>query len=140
MATLANSPIKKLRNKVEQKKRPPHSGAGALALIEGAEEIIGAIDFEELANPVATAILKHHGVETETYPDFEITDKAYIQIEILLQEIGLDVNLQREARGGNMIDYLPDNKKEWVIYLFLVRILRLSDQKATIDLEKFLKL
>lgn len=142
---LAHSDFNELTDKEIEKQsgaknKPPHAGAGALALIEGAEEIIEAIDFEELANPVATAILKHHGVETETYPDFEITDKDYSQIERLLQEVGVQVNLKRKARGGNMIDYLPDNRKEWVIYFLLVRILRLCDQKATMNLEKYLKL
>ncbi len=130
---------KEIEKQSGAKNKPPHAGAGALVLIEGAEEIIEATDFEELANPVATAILKHHGVETETYPDFEVDDNGYTQIVRLFEEIGVIVNLKRKARGGNMIDYLPGNKKEWVIYLFLVRILRLSDQKATIDFKKYLK-
>jgi len=141
---LAHSDFNELTDKEIEKQsgaknKPPHAGAGAFALIAGAEEIIDAEDFEELANPIATAILKHHGVETETYPDFEIADKDYTQIEKLLQEIGVTVNLKRKARGGKLTDYFPTNKVEWVIYLFLVRILRLSDQKATIDFEKYLK-
>jgi len=131
---------KEIEKQSGAKNKPPHAGAGALVLIEGAEEIIGATDFEYLANPVATAILKHHGVETETYPDFEVDDKGYTQIIRLFKQIGVKANLRRKARGGRLTDYLPANKEEWVIYLFLVRILRLSDQKATIDFEKYLKL
>ena len=130
---------KEIEKQSGAKNKPPHAGAGAISLIEGAGEIIGSVDFEELANSVSTAILKHHGVETETYPDFEINDKDYIQIERLLHEIGITVNLKRKARFGKLTDYLPTNKEEWITYLFLVRILRLSDQKATIDFEKYLK-
>ena len=141
---LAHSDFNELTDKEIEKQsgaknKPPHAGAGAIALIEGAEDIIGAENFEDLANSLSTAILKHHGVETETYPDFEINDKDYTQIERLLHEIGITVNLKRKARGGKLIDYLPTNKEEWITYLFLVRILRLSDQKATIDFEKYLK-
>jgi CRISPR-associated endonuclease/helicase Cas3 len=119
--------------------KPPHAGAGAFSLTEHAEEIIGTDIFEELANSISTAILKHHGVETETYSDFEITDRDYIQIDRLLRDIGVNVNLKRKARGGKMTDFLPTNKDEWITYFFLVRILRLSDQKATFDFEKYLK-
>jgi CRISPR-associated endonuclease/helicase Cas3 len=121
------------------KSKPPHAGVGAFALIEHAEKIIGTDIFEELANSISTAILKHHGVDTETYSDFEITDKDYIQIDLLLRDIDVNVNLKRKARGGNMTDYLPANNDEWITYFFFVRILRLSDQKATIDLKKYLK-
>jgi CRISPR-associated endonuclease/helicase Cas3 len=141
---LAHSDFNELTDKgIEKqsgaKSKPPHAGAGAIALIEGAKEIIGSGFFEELTNSMATAILKHHGVETETYPDFDIHDKDYSQIERLLHEIGITINLKRKARGGKLTDYLPNNKEEWITYLFLVRILRLSDQKATIDFEKYLK-
>jgi CRISPR-associated endonuclease/helicase Cas3 len=121
------------------KNKPPHAGAGAFALIEHAEKIIGTNIFEELANSISTAILKHHGVDTETYSDFEITDKDYIQIDRLLRDIDVTVNLKRKVRGGNMTDYLPANNDEWVTYFFLARILRLSDQKATIDFVKYIK-
>lgn len=120
------------------KNKPPHAGVGALALIENAEEIIDSDSFEELANSIATAILKHHGINTETYPDFEIANKDYAQIERLLNEFDLTGTLKRKGRGGKLTDFLPSNKEEWVSYLFLVRILRLSDQKATIDFEKYI--
>jgi len=121
------------------KSKPAHAGVGALALIESAQEIIEATDFEDLANAIATAILKHHGIETESYPDFEIADKDYLQVELLLKNIGVSTTLKRKARGGKLTDYMPTNKEEWVIYLFFVRILRLSDQKATMNFEKYLK-
>lgn len=141
---LAHSDFNELTDKKIEKQsgannKPPHAGIGAFALIESAETIIDSSDFEELANSISTAILKHHGVETETYSDFDITEEDYKGIERLLKDIGIKTKLNRKARGGRLIDYLPENKEEWVIYLFLVRVLRLCDQKATMDFEKYLK-
>ena len=121
------------------KNKPPHAGAGAFAFIASAEDIIDSVNYEYLANSVSTAILKHHGVETETYPDFNITDENYKEVDKLLENIGIKTKLNRKARGGRLTDFMPENKEEWVIYLFLVRILRLCDQKATINFEKYLK-
>jgi CRISPR-associated endonuclease/helicase Cas3 len=119
-------------------RKPAHAGIGAYALIESAEEVINATDFDYLSNSISTAILKHHGVETETYPDFSIIDKDYKQIEDLLKELGLNVKLCQKGRKGKLIDNLPTNTEEWIIYLFFVRLLRLSDQKATMNFEKYL--
>ncbi len=119
-------------------RKPAHAGVGAFALIESAEEMINATDYDYLSNSISTAILKHHGVETETYPDFSIIDKDYKQIEDLLKDLGLNVKLPQKARRGKLIDNLPTNTEEWMIYLFFVRILRLSDQKATMNFENYL--
>lgn len=120
------------------KYKPPHAGIGAFALIENVQEIIDVSDFEELGNCVATAILKHHGVDTESYPDFDITNKDYLQINELLKSIRVTAKLNQSGRGGKMIESLPTNNEEWIIYLFLVRVLRLCDQKATMNFEKYL--
>ena len=64
----------------------------------------------------------------------------YKEIERLLGEIEIKATLPQKARGGRFTDYLPQNNEEWVIYFLLVRILRLCDQKATMNLEKYLKL
>ncbi len=129
---------KKIEIQSGAKRKPPHAGIGAFAFMKSAEGIIDATDYEELANSVSTAILKHHGVETGTYPDFSIGNDDYRQIENLLSELNFKVKLKQHERGGNMTDYLPENTEEWIIYLFCVRILRLSDQKATMDFEKYL--
>ncbi len=141
---LAHSDFNELTDKeLEQqsgaKNKPPHAGAGAFAFIANAENIIDSANFEDLANSVSTAILKHHGVETETYPDFNITDENYKEVDKLLENIEIKTKLNRKARGGRLTDFLPANREEWVTYLFLVRILRLCDQKATMNFEKYLK-
>jgi CRISPR-associated endonuclease/helicase Cas3 len=120
------------------RKKPAHAGIGALALIESAEIIIGTNEYEALSNSMSTAILKHHGVETENYPNFEISDANYAAIESLLVDIGLNVKLKRKGRAGKLIDCLPINAPEWITYLFFVRLLRLIDQKATKDCRKYL--
>jgi len=121
------------------KNKPPHAGIGAFAFVANAKEIIGSANFEELANAVSTAILKHHGIETETYSDFNIAEENYKEIDCLLEDIGIRTKLKQQARGGKLTDFFPENKEEWVIYFFLVRILRLCDQKATINFKKYLK-
>lgn len=128
---------KEIEKQSGAKNKPPHAGIGAYALIENAQDIIGINDFVELGNCVSTAILKHHGVDTESYPDFEITDNEYLHIDELLKSIGVKTQLKQEARSGKLSDSLPTNKEEWIIYLFLVRILRISDQKATMNFEKY---
>ena len=142
---LAHSDFNELTDKeIEKlsgaKNKPPHAGAGAFAFIESAEAIIDSDDYEDLANSVSTAILKHHGVETETYVDFEIVQMHYKEIERLLGEIEIKATFPQKARGGNLKDYAPRNYQEWIVYFLFVRILRLCDQKATMNFEKYLKL
>jgi CRISPR-associated endonuclease/helicase Cas3 len=142
---LAHSDFNELTDKEIEKQsgaknKPPHAGAGAFAFIESTEAIIDSIEYEDLANSVSTAILKHHGVETETYADYEISQIHYNEIERLLDEINVKTTLPQKARGGRLANFAPQNNEEWVIYFLLVRILRLCDQKATMNLEKYLKL
>lgn len=142
---LAHSDFNELTDKEIEKQsgaknKPPHAGAGAFAFIESAEAIIDSDDYEDLANSVSTAILKHHGVETETYADFEIVQIHYKEIERLLGEIDIKAKFPQKARGGNLNDYAPRNCQEWIVYFLFVRILRLCDQKATMNFEKYLKL
>lgn len=120
--------------------KPPHAGIGAYALVENSSDIIDADSFEDLANSVSTAILKHHGVDTNTYPDYDIIDRYYLHTDNLLKEINIYTQLKQKARGGQLTNSLPANIDEWIIYLFLVRILRLADQKATINIENYLNL
>ena len=130
---------KEIEKQSGAKNKPPHAGIGAFVLTERAEEIIAVDRYEYLSNCISTAILKHHGVDTTTYPDFEISDQDYNQIDSLLKSIGINAILKQKARAGNLVDSLPSIVNEWVIYLFFVRILRLNDQKATMNFEKYLK-
>lgn len=120
------------------KNKPPHAGVGAYALVENAEDIIKSDSFEDIAKPLATAILRHHGVDNISYTDFFVSDKEYRLLNELMTEIGINTSLVRNVRSGKLIDFLPSNREEFVVYFFLVRILRLSDQKATINYKEYI--
>ncbi len=136
-----------IEQKSNVRQKPPHAGIGALALIEViyeySEDVIGNLNNKDnaefIGNCIATAILKHHGVDTISYPDFEIPERNYQEMERLLKILSLDMELITKERGGNYSnDYLPEDTREWLTYLFFVRILRLCDQKATKDISKYL--
>ena len=48
----------------------------------------------------------------------------------LQNEYGIAGELIKKSRGETL-DIDPNNVKEWILYLFIARILRLCDQKAT---------
>lgn len=135
---LAHSDFNEFEKRSGAKNKPAHAGVGALALVENAREIITCERFESLLNPISTAILRHHGVENETYPGFIIKDREYEQMQIMLDEINIKTSLIRSAREGRMTDFLPSNVDEFIVYLFFVRILRLSDQKATENFQEYI--
>lgn len=128
------------------KKKPPHAGIGACVLVDMidkySDKIFGKLNDDEnsysIGNCMASAILKHHGVETESYPNFEISDHNYKEMQKLLDELSLNVELIQKARGKKFNRSLPTEKKEWLTYLFFVRILRICDQKATKEISKYL--
>lgn len=138
-----------IEGKSSAKKKPAHAGIGAIAFIEmfskNSEKIIGAINDEEnilsIGNCVSNAILKHHGVETNSYPSFEISELNYKEMEKLLDSISLNtIDIIKQKKGKeNIASILLDGSKEWITYFFLVRILRLCDQKATKEISKYLK-
>lgn len=130
------------------RKKPSHAGVGALAFIKMIDDysniVFGKLKDEDnaefIGKCIATAILKHHGVETSNYSNFEISDNNYKEMRTLLNIMSLNVDLIKKDRGGNYNnDYLPEDTKEWLTYLFFVRILRLCDQKATKDISKYIK-
>lgn len=140
---LAHSDFNEVTDKEIEKRsgvkyKPPHAGIGAFALINNEEKIVESDSFEDIVKPIATAILRHHGVDNISYPDFSILDKEYGQLNELMTGIGIKTTFIRNMRSGKLIDYLPSNKEEFVVYLFMVRILRLSDQKATINYKEYI--
>lgn len=138
-----------IEKKSNVKKKPAHAGIGAIAFVEmfikNSQKIIGTVNDEEkilsIGRCVSNAILKHHGVETNSYPSFEISEVNYKEMEKLLDSISLNnIDIVKQKRGKEKIaSILLDESKEWITYLFLVRILRLCDQKATKDISKYLK-
>ncbi len=120
--------------------RGSHAGTGAYI----AETIVDELfDSEDLAYAVSIAIARHHGaISTKhqssvsaSYDKFEISDQNYAAMQKLLNEFSFDVELGKKSDEGNLNGLETDEQR--IIYLFLVRILRLCDQKATEDLPKY---
>ncbi len=134
---------KAIENKIFEKrgKRPPHSGVGAKVLADILDE---QYDDEELYYdvivPASIAIARHHGVTNFTFPSFKVSDHNYQFIKKLLIEFNMNnFELEQIVTKEGELDIMDVEQHErFLLYLFLVRILRLCDQKATDDFEKYL--
>lgn len=117
--------------------KPPHAGIGAAQVYDAFCE-----DNYDVARAVACAVLKHHSVATESMAAFEISPKCLSDLSLLLKELGIKENLSldMEGRQDGLSDLIPTKEKDWLTYLFFVRILRLCDQKATESIEKYYRL
>jgi CRISPR-associated endonuclease/helicase Cas3 len=126
---------KELAKECGVKNKPAHAGIGAMQAYDIIYDEYS--ENEQLARTVSNAILKHHSVESKTFCDFKITDVCIKEMNKLLVEQGLNYSLFTQERGA-ILD-MPNTDKEWILYLFLVRILRMCDQKATESIEKYYK-
>jgi len=115
------------------KSKPPHAGIGAMQ----AYEILYDKYSEDVAKVICNAILKHHSHETQSFFDFNIPDYCIQIIKQLFEEYTLKGEFIKAEKGESLQDIVPTKDKEWIIYLFIVRILRLCDQKATESFEKY---
>lgn len=134
---------KAIEDKIFKKrgKRPAHSGVGAKILVDILDEKYDDEDlFYDLFVPASIAIARHHGVENFTYRTFNISNHNYQFIQQLLDEFDMnDFELQQiETKDGELDIMSFDQHEQFLLYLFLVRILRLCDQKATENFEKYL--
>lgn len=124
--------------KNKRKKRPPHSGVGALVLFDILEAWLGEELWEKLFIPAAYAIARHHGVSNNTSPKFQISDLNFQAMKQLLEKYGFGsytISQKEDAEELEDLDY--EDQTAFLKYLFFVRILRLCDQKATDDFEKY---
>jgi CRISPR-associated endonuclease/helicase Cas3 len=113
--------------------KPGHAGIGgkqAYSMLYNRDKKMSLI--------IANVILKHHSPQTLSLSKFCISDDGLKEQQKLLKEYQIDAPLTKEMKAGSMDEYLlnPQND-EWLIYLFLVRILRLCDQRATESMEKY---
>lgn len=121
--------------KAGMNKRPGHAGIGGYVVSLLLEDLY---DEEVLANCVANAISKHHNSKAESFPEFNT--QIYVHgIENILNSLNLKMKPLMKRKQGSLIDAFPENDLEWLLYLYLVRILRLCDQKATADMEEYYK-
>ena len=108
------------------KNKPSHAGIGALQVYNMLIDCYS----EDIAHAVSSAILKHHSPDTKSFDNFCISDIGLKEMIHLQNEYGIAGELIKKSRGGTL-DIDPNNDKEWLLYLFIARILRLCDQKAT---------
>jgi CRISPR-associated endonuclease/helicase Cas3 len=116
--------------------RPPHAGVGAYAIQEVLDEYY---DNVYLKSGISMAIAKHHSPDLSKaeYPTFKISGANYKVMRKLLAQFELDFDLDKNESEGRLEGFQFTGYKEYVVYLFFVRILRLCDQKATDNLKKY---
>jgi CRISPR-associated endonuclease/helicase Cas3 len=128
---------KELAKECGMKNKPPHAGIGAHQVYEMLYDLYS----EKLAIAVANAILKHHSTETGSSDRFDIFKAGVIEIKKLMKEYSIEGELACKLSKENHlgIEIMP-SQDIWLLYLYIVRILRLCDQKATESLEKYYKI
>lgn len=113
-------------------RRPPHSGIGAFEAIKIIEEQFGD---STLADAVAFSIARHHDPFNQGRNEFNIPFENYKEMKRLLEEYGFKTEMERKG-GKDKLDAFGSWQAR-IPYFFLVRILRLCDQKATEDWQKY---
>ena len=137
-APLAHSdyePDVDFENKKRFPKQPPHASEGAYAVAGWLSECFG-----NDAVAVWTAIARHHGAFTESLESFRLIDDAQKWLgETLPSSIGgiaLADSPDRLTQGNFQNDLLifsgtnSEDAGLWPLYVFLVRRLRLADQRS----------
>lgn len=118
--------------------KPPHAGIGAKV----AYDVVYDLTKDEIiALCVSSAILRHHSPDTDTSVAFSINEEAMTLQKEILKELDLECNFPSSGARDNLDEIIPrgNKNKEWILYLVLVRILRLCDQKATANRQNYLR-
>ena len=132
--------MKQVLKKMNLPQKPSHAGIGAVALWNTLYELFNDPKDEKWFSSFCHAILCHHSPTTSSYPKFDTT--LYKQeMKRLLQEINfnfdLDIIIDDEER--NEFEFISKKSCQWLLYFYLVRILRLCDQRATVNMSKYYK-
>lgn len=124
----------------EKKKFPrqsPHASEGAYAVAAWLRDCFG-----ENAIVVWTAIARHHGAFTESLEGFNLVDGAEKWINKTLISLDKEITLRNRLSDriiqnsfkDDLLNFSKNNENEdvglWPLYVFLVRRLRLADQKS----------
>lgn len=117
-------------------KRPAHAGVGAYIVQEVIPELFNENNY--LKSSISMAVSRHHSPLSTSYPVFEISNSSYNAMNQLLEKFGFDIEILKEKKYNGEIDgFEYDGAEEYLLYFFFVRILRLCDQKATEDFNKY---
>lgn len=117
-------------------RRPPHAGIGALQIYEMLYDDYG----EGIARAVGCSVLKHHNVDTSNYCAYDIKEEyqKYI-IEFTQGFCDISRFVYSSSVGESLSDIIPEKEKEWILYFVMTRLLRICDQKATTNINDYLK-
>lgn len=113
-----------------QVRRPPHAGESAVAVARIMAELLGN---EELARAVLTAIARHHSTGTQSFKPFSLDPAAVATLRETLAAADLPRAMQpvteTDRKGGSLDRILiqPQKFQQLLLYLWIVRILRLCD-------------
>lgn len=125
---------KELEKQAGLNKRPVHAGVGAYVAQNVIDALLGN---EMLRGSVSVAIARHHNPFVNSFPDFKIPRENYFEAKKLLEELSINIGLETEKFQGRLDGFETEWHGERIAYLFFVRILRLCDQKATENLNKY---
>lgn len=121
-------------------RKPPHAGIGAMQLFECLYEKYP----DNISRAIASSVLKHHSVDNNSYADFQIAKEAMTLFSSFLSSREINISkdmLIYDDKGGklNELKLLKGKNQEWLLYFVFVRYLRLADQKATSQIEKYIE-
>ena len=116
--------------------KPPHAGIGGIVI---KEFLINNYELpEQVPDILCNAITKHHSVETEKYKDFNIKENDSDILKLLEEYSIHKFNFIKTRKRKGIIDNNIINDYEYLLYFFFVRILRIADQKATENYQKYI--
>jgi len=124
---------KELAKSCGMNNKPPHAGIGAYQVYE----LLYDTCSEEIARATANAVLKHHSTYTNSSAHFNAVKTGLDKMANLMKQYHIEGKLINQLGRENDLGIMPSNNREWLLYLYIVRILRLSDQKATESLENY---
>lgn len=112
-----------------QCKRPPHAGESAIA---GARIVAELCGHNSLGRAILTAITRHHSAQTHSFGDYELhpaAHKAMVAALALAELPPPTRELFSKEPPTKLENYLVQSKnfQEVLLYLWIVRVLRLSD-------------
>ena len=129
------NPETDFEQKIQLPKQPPHAAEGAYAMGQWLIDCMG----EDVAVAVWTAIARHHGAFTESLGNFKMIDRASELVkktlpcgsdkEVVLADEPDNVD-QNKFKEDLLFFSKNDDERLWPLYVFLVRRLRLADQKS----------
>ena len=118
--------------------RPKHAAIGAKVFQDHFLNLFSFNNAEDVRLAGSMAIAKHHSAAREGqthFQSFKVTEPFYPEIKKLLDEYMFDFNPSSQETESTLDDF--EFEEQEMIYLLLVRWLRLCDQKATGNLQKY---